>query len=186
MGEGLYGPQVKICGLTSVQEALACAEAGADAVGCVFFPPSPRHVTDDQARSIVEALPGSVCGVGVFVNFLRIPYAYLTPTILTMMIIGVYGVNTNAGDILLMVLFGIIGYGLRKSGFDIAPLILAAVLGDKLEMSFRRALTISEGSLWIFVKSSFSAVFLAAVLLIVALQAVAWLTGFQKAERDEA
>lgn len=68
MGEGLYGPQVKICGLTSVQEALACAEAGADAVGCVFFPPSPRHVTDDQARSIVEALPGSVCGVGVFVN----------------------------------------------------------------------------------------------------------------------
>lgn len=68
MAEGLSRPQVKICGLTSVREALACAEAGADAIGCVFFPPSPRHVTDDQARSIVEALPDSACGVGVFVN----------------------------------------------------------------------------------------------------------------------
>ncbi len=68
MSEGLNRPQVKICGLTSVREAAACAEAGADAIGCVFFPPSPRHVTEDQARNIVEALPESVCSVGVFVN----------------------------------------------------------------------------------------------------------------------
>ena len=61
-------PQVKICGLTRVAEATACAALGADAVGCVFFPASPRHVTDDQARAICGALPGHVRSVGVFVD----------------------------------------------------------------------------------------------------------------------
>jgi putative tricarboxylic transport membrane protein len=123
--------------------------------------------------------------VGMFVNFLRIPYAYLAPAILTMMIAGVYGVNSNTADILLMVFFGVIGYVLRKFRFDMAPLILAAVLGDKMEMSFRRALTISEGSLWIFVKSSFSKIFLAAVLLVLILQVVAWLTGYRKRQDND-
>ena len=68
VSEALRSPQVKVCGLTRVDEAVACAEAGADAIGCVFFPPSPRHLTGDQARSIVHALPGGVCSVGVFVN----------------------------------------------------------------------------------------------------------------------
>jgi phosphoribosylanthranilate isomerase len=61
-------PQVKICGLTTVAEALACVESGADAIGLVFYPPSPRFVTDAQAAAICEALPLSVCSVGVFVN----------------------------------------------------------------------------------------------------------------------
>ena len=61
-------PQVKICGLTRVAEAKACAAMGADAVGCVFFPASPRHVTDDQATRICNALPQTVYTVGVFVN----------------------------------------------------------------------------------------------------------------------
>jgi phosphoribosylanthranilate isomerase len=65
---GLHSAQVKICGLTRVDEAVACAEAGAAAIGCVFFPPSPRHVTEHQARSIFQALPERVCSVGVFVN----------------------------------------------------------------------------------------------------------------------
>lgn len=59
--------QVKICGLTRVEEAVACAELGADAIGCVFFPPSPRFVSDRQAREICAALPHQVVPVGVFV-----------------------------------------------------------------------------------------------------------------------
>jgi len=124
--------------------------------------------------------------VGMFVNFLRIPYAYLAPSILTLMIIGVYGVNTNTADILLMVFFGIAGYLLRKFRFDMAPLILAAVLGDKMEMSFRRALTISEGSLLIFFKSSVSKIFLVAVILILILQGMAWFMGFRRRMAEEA
>lgn len=61
-------PQVKICGLTVVEEAVACAEAGADAIGCVFYPQSPRHLADDAARAICRALPARVCPVGVFVD----------------------------------------------------------------------------------------------------------------------
>jgi phosphoribosylanthranilate isomerase len=61
-------PQVKICGLTRVEEAVACAELGADAIGCVFYPPSPRNLTDEEAERICKALPAHICTVGVFVN----------------------------------------------------------------------------------------------------------------------
>ena len=61
-------PQVKICGLTRPHEATQCADLGADAIGLVFFPKSPRNVTNDQARAVVEALPETVAAVGVFVN----------------------------------------------------------------------------------------------------------------------
>lgn len=60
--------QVKICGLTDENQAVSCARLGADAVGLVFFPRSPRHVSDDKARSICRELPPGVCTVGVFVN----------------------------------------------------------------------------------------------------------------------
>jgi len=60
--------QVKICGLTRVDEALECARLGADAIGCIFFPPSPRHLTDRRARNICSALPSEITTVGVFVN----------------------------------------------------------------------------------------------------------------------
>ncbi len=61
-------PQVKVCGLTRVDEAVACAELGVDAIGCVFYPPSPRHVSDERAGEIVRNLPPTICPVGVFVN----------------------------------------------------------------------------------------------------------------------
>lgn len=61
-------PQVKICGLTRPDEAAACADMGADAIGLVFFPKSPRHVTPATAKTVVDVLPQSVATVGVFVN----------------------------------------------------------------------------------------------------------------------
>jgi phosphoribosylanthranilate isomerase len=61
-------PQVKICGLTRVDEAVACARAGADAIGLVFYPPSPRHVSVATAGEIAAALPPAVAKVGVFVD----------------------------------------------------------------------------------------------------------------------
>ncbi|MBW1698531.1 MAG: phosphoribosylanthranilate isomerase [Deltaproteobacteria bacterium] len=61
-------PQVKICGLTDVQQALACAAAGADAIGYVFYPKSPRFISEEKARAISLALPEGITPVGVFVN----------------------------------------------------------------------------------------------------------------------
>lgn len=59
---------VKICGITSVEDALAVEQAGADAIGLMFFEGSPRHITQDQASAIVDSLTKSVVRVGVFVN----------------------------------------------------------------------------------------------------------------------
>jgi len=59
---------VKICGMTNLEDALVAVEAGADAVGFVFYEKSPRCVTVETAREIVEKLPESVEKVGVFVN----------------------------------------------------------------------------------------------------------------------
>lgn len=64
----LQRPQIKICGLMDVQEACDCADLGAHAIGCIFYPKSPRHVTDNQARDIAKALPSHITVVGVFVN----------------------------------------------------------------------------------------------------------------------
>lgn len=59
---------VKICGITSEADALAAVEAGADAIGLMFYEGSPRHVTLEQAKAISAALPQHVMRVGVFVN----------------------------------------------------------------------------------------------------------------------
>jgi phosphoribosylanthranilate isomerase len=60
--------RVKICGITRPQDGVAAAEAGADAIGLVFYPRSPRFVTPDQALAVVRTLPPFVTVVGLFVN----------------------------------------------------------------------------------------------------------------------
>jgi phosphoribosylanthranilate isomerase len=60
--------RIKICGITRIEDALVCAQAGADAIGLVFYPPSPRHVATSQAAAIARALPPFVTTVGLFVN----------------------------------------------------------------------------------------------------------------------
>ncbi len=58
----------KICGITLIEDGLAAAQHGADAIGLVFYPPSPRHVSIPQAAAIAAALPPFVSTVGLFVN----------------------------------------------------------------------------------------------------------------------
>jgi phosphoribosylanthranilate isomerase len=60
--------RIKICGITRVEDARAAAACGADAIGLIFYRPSPRYVTPEQAREIVESLPAFVTPIAVFVN----------------------------------------------------------------------------------------------------------------------
>ena len=118
--------------------------------------------------------------VGLFVNLLRIPYGYLAPVVIVISVIGVYTVNASAYEIWLMAIFGALGYLLRKMKFDVAPLLLAVILGDRIELAFRRSLTISDGDFSIFIQSTSSAVFLCVLVIIVVLQLTAWLLGYRK------
>jgi len=109
--------------------------------------------------------------VGVFVQLLKIPHRLMWPLIVLVTIIGTYSVNSNAWDVFVLITSGILGYILRKADFELAPLVLALMLGPQLETSFRQALIISDGSLAPFVTRPIAAgmlAFLVAALLGVA------------------
>jgi putative tricarboxylic transport membrane protein len=83
--------------------------------------------------------------VGFFVRILSVPRWFLMPTVIAISFVAVYAVNNSPFDILLMTLFGILGYIMRKTGFPLAPLILGLVLGPLMEKNLRRALALSGG-----------------------------------------
>ena len=106
--------------------------------------------------------------VGIWVKVLKVPQKILSPLILLFCLIGAYSINGVIFDVYVMVLFGVVGYLSRKFGYDIAPLVLAFVLGRRLEQALRQSLLISQGSFTIFFTSPISAIVLGiAVLLII-------------------
>ena len=94
--------------------------------------------------------------IGMWVKLLKIPYKILMPLILLICMIGAYSINNNIVDVILMIIFGIAGYILRTFDYEMAPLVLAYLLGPILETAFRRSLIISNGKFSIFVGSPIS------------------------------
>jgi putative tricarboxylic transport membrane protein len=82
---------------------------------------------------------------------LRIPFAVIAPVIIVICAIGAYTVHSSMFDVVMMVVFGVVGYFFKKLRYPLAPMVLALVLGDMAEASFRQAMLISQGSLSIFV-----------------------------------
>jgi len=107
--------------------------------------------------------------VGLFVNILRIPYAYLYPSILAFATIGVYAVNNSVVDVWIMGAAGLLGYVLRKLDFEIAPIILGLVLAPMLELNFRQSLAMSAGSYGIFFTRPITGVMLLAAIALLVL-----------------
>ena len=81
---------------------------------------------------------------------LRIPFAVIAPVIVVICAIGAYTVHSSMFDVVMMMVFGVLGYGFKKLKYPLAPLVLALVLGDMAEASFRQAMLGSQGSLSIF------------------------------------
>jgi putative tricarboxylic transport membrane protein len=106
--------------------------------------------------------------IGLFVKILEVPRAYISPLILLLCLIGVYSSGEGAA-VVVAVVFGFLGYFLRKMDFDLGLLILAYVLGPILERSVRQALTISNGDPSIFVGGPLVIGLLAAAALFLAL-----------------
>jgi putative tricarboxylic transport membrane protein len=88
--------------------------------------------------------------IGLWVQVLKIPYKILFPLILLFCIIGVYSISNATFDIGVMLAFGVVGYLMRKFGFEGAPMVLAFVLGPMFENSLRQSLLLSDGSFSIF------------------------------------
>jgi putative tricarboxylic transport membrane protein len=92
--------------------------------------------------------------VGIFVNLLRVPFRILFPIILLICLVGTYSVNLSTFELVIVLGFGVLGYVFRKLQYDIAPFVLAIIIGPTLEMAFRQSLMRSGGSFSIFWQST--------------------------------
>lgn len=103
-------------------------------------------------------------GLRAFVRLLKIPKHYLLPVIVSLTVVGAYGVNNRVFDVATILIFGIIGYVMEKFKFPLAPIILGFILGPIVETNLRRGLMFSEGSFLPFITSPIAAVFLIVAL----------------------
>jgi putative tricarboxylic transport membrane protein len=92
--------------------------------------------------------------IGLFVRLLYIPAGILYPLIVSISVIGAYGINGSMLDLYLILFFGVVGYVFEKVDIPVAPLVLSLVLGGIMEQSFRQAMTISGGDPKIFLGST--------------------------------
>ena len=81
---------------------------------------------------------------------LRVPFSVIAPVIIVICAIGAYTVHSSMFDVWMMLVFGVLGYLFKKLKYPLAPLVLALVLGDMAEASFRQAMLLSQGSMGIF------------------------------------
>lgn len=104
--------------------------------------------------------------VGMWVKLLTVPYRILYPSILAFMAIGGYSLSNNPFDVLVIVLFGILGYVFIKLDCEPAPLILGFILGPMMEEYCRRAMVLSRGNPMVFLTKPISAAFLIAAIIL--------------------
>lgn len=112
--------------------------------------------------------------VGMWVQLLKIPYAYLFPFIFLFCLLGTYSISNTVFDIGVMIFFGIVGFLMKKFDYEPAPLIFAFILGPMFEHNFRRSLIISDGSFLIFFRRPISAVFIIAAILLLLFSLLSW------------
>ena len=104
--------------------------------------------------------------VGIFVRILRIRPAILAPITALITILGAYTINNSTFDVFVMIAFGVLGYLMKKGGFEPGPMVLAFVLGAILENNVRRSLIIYDGDPTGFVKDPISGTILAVFVLV--------------------
>ncbi|MCC6212873.1 MAG: tripartite tricarboxylate transporter permease [Burkholderiales bacterium] len=114
--------------------------------------------------------------VPLFAAILRVPFSVIAPIIMVVCAIGAYTIHNSIFDVWMMVVFGVLGYLFKKLQYPLAPLVLAIVLGDAAEASFRGALLASQGDMTVFFSNALvgSMTGLALLLLFWPLVSAAW------------
>ena len=123
--------------------------------------PGPLLFTEQQEfvwGLIASMYLGNVVGLLVVLTtvpwwaaILRLPFSIISPVIVVICAVGAYTVHNNLQDVYLMLFFGLMGYAFKKLSYPMAPLVLALVLGDMAESSFRQSILMSQGDLRIFI-----------------------------------
>jgi putative tricarboxylic transport membrane protein len=114
--------------------------------------------------------------IGLFVQLLKVPYRILSPLIIMFVLLGAYALNNSGIDVLTTVLFGVVGYLMKRFGLEPAPLILAYVLGPMLENNLSKALILTRSSgMSIFFTRPISGTLLAFTVAVLVYPIVQWL-----------
>src|SRR5688572_24426252 len=119
--------------------------------------------------------------VPLFAAILRIPFSVIAPIVIVICTIGAYTVHNALFDVWMVVGFGILGYLFKKLQYPLAPLVLAIVLGDAAESSFRQAMLVSQGDMSIFFSKKLVGIMTTLALLLLFWPLIAWL--WSKARR---
>ena len=110
--------------------------------------------------------------IGIWVRLIAVPYRILYPIILILCCMGVYSLNNSPFEVMLTVVFGLLGYLFRKFGCEPAPLLMGFILGPQMEENFRRSLLLSRGDPAVFVKEPMSLAFLLTAGILLMLMAL--------------
>ncbi|MCC8189221.1 MAG: tripartite tricarboxylate transporter permease [Planctomycetes bacterium] len=108
-------------------------------------------------------------GIPLFVKIVQIPRKILVPIVIVLCIVGSFAINNNYLDVVVMLVFGVVGYAMVKGGFPLSPIVLALILGPMAEGNLRRSLVMSGGSFRIFLERPIAATFIVVAVICLAL-----------------
>jgi putative tricarboxylic transport membrane protein len=131
---------------------------------------APHYIYEVSAMFLLASVAMLILGlsmVRIVVKVLRVPTSILMPIILVLCAVGSFAIAGRVFDILIMLLFGVIGYPLRKMKFPDAPLILGLILGPMLDENLRRGLILNDGSLVPFFTRPISVILIIMILMTV-------------------
>jgi putative tricarboxylic transport membrane protein len=141
--------------------------------GPMIMVESPQFVYDVVAMMLLATIGILIYGLTLtkfLIMVLRVPTTVIVPIIFVLCVIGTYALAGRLFDVWTMLLFGVLGFVLRRFHFPVAPLVLGIVLGDLLEKSLRRGLVLSDGDLTPFFTRPISAVLFGIIALVVLLR----------------
>jgi putative tricarboxylic transport membrane protein len=113
--------------------------------------------------------------VGMFATILKTPMKILMPIIIMITMVGVYSINNSIFDIMLVMIFGVLGFYMKRTDYKPAPLIVGLVLGPTLERGLTQGLIIANGDIWSFFMRPIAGTILVVALVLISYNVVNWL-----------